>query len=96
MWRVGMVWSEGSPDMGILAWIVLGAIAGWLASIITGRNERMGCFGNVAAGIVGAFIGGAIFRVLGGSGITGFNLWSLLIAVVGAVILLALLELIRR
>ena len=82
--------------MGILGWIVLGAIAGWLASIVTGRNERMGCFGNIAVGITGAFIGGIIFRALGGAGITGFNPWSLLVAVVGAVILLALLELIRR
>lgn len=82
--------------MGILAWILLGALAGWLASIIAGRNERMGCFANIAVGIIGAFIGGGIFRALGGAGITGFNLWSLLVAVTGAIILLAVLELLRR
>lgn len=82
--------------MGVLSWILFGAIAGWLASVIAGRNERMGCLANIAVGIIGAFIGGAIFRALGGTGVTGFNLWSLLVAVIGAIVLLALLEMIRR
>ena len=82
--------------MNIVAWILFGAIAGWLASIIAGRNQRMGCFANIAVGIVGAFIGGAIFSAAGGSGITGFNLWSLLVAVVGSVVLLGVLRLIGR
>lgn len=82
--------------MGIISWIVLGALAGWLASIITGRNERQGCIGNIAVGIVGAFVGGAVFRVLGGSGVTGFNPWSLLVSVVGAIILLIVLQAINR
>ncbi len=81
--------------MGILTWILFGAIAGWLASILTGRNERMGCLGNIAVGIVGALIGGAIVSAVGGAGVTGFNLWSLLVAVVGAVILLFVLGIIR-
>ncbi len=82
--------------MSILTWIIFGAIAGWLASIITGRNERMGCLGNIAVGIVGALLGGAIFSALGGTGVTGFNLWSFLVAVVGAVLLLVILGAIRR
>jgi uncharacterized membrane protein YeaQ/YmgE (transglycosylase-associated protein family) len=82
--------------MGVLAWILFGAIAGWLANILAGRSGRSGCFTNIAVGIVGAFIGGAIFRVLGGVGVTGFNLWSLIVAVIGAIILLAILEAIRR
>ncbi|MEZ4521227.1 MAG: GlsB/YeaQ/YmgE family stress response membrane protein [Thermomicrobiales bacterium] len=82
--------------MGILAWILLGALAGWLASIITGSNERMGCFANIAVGIIGAFIGGAIVSALGGAGITGFNLWSLLVAVLGSIILLAIVQAVRR
>jgi uncharacterized membrane protein YeaQ/YmgE (transglycosylase-associated protein family) len=80
--------------MSILGWIVLGGIAGWLASIITGRNDRMGCITNIAAGIVGAIVGGWIFTFFGGSGVSGFNLGSLVVAVVGAVVVLAIINLI--
>jgi len=82
--------------MGILSWIVLGGIAGWLASIITKRNDQMGCITNIIAGIVGAAVGGWVFSLLGGTGITGFNLPSLLVAFVGAVIVLAVVNLITR
>ncbi|UCD41608.1 MAG: GlsB/YeaQ/YmgE family stress response membrane protein [Chloroflexota bacterium] len=80
--------------MNILGWIVLGGIAGWLASIITGRNDRMGCITNIVAGILGAIVGGWIFGLFGGSGVTGFNLGSLIVAVVGAVVVLAVINLI--
>ncbi|MGW8225427.1 MAG: GlsB/YeaQ/YmgE family stress response membrane protein [Anaerolineales bacterium] len=80
--------------MSILGWIVLGGIAGWLASIITGRNDRMGCITNIAAGIVGAIVGGWIFTFFGGSGVSGLNLGSLVVAVVGAVVVLAIINLI--
>ena len=76
--------------MSIIGWIVLGAIAGWLASIVTGRNARMGCIANIIAGVVGALIGGFIFSSFGGDPITGFNLYSLIVAFVGAVIVLAI------
>lgn len=82
--------------MGILTWIVFGAIAGWLANVLVGRRERSGCLANIAIGITGALIGGVIFRAIGGTGVTGFNLWSLVVAVAGAIVLLALLELVRR
>ena len=81
--------------MGILSWIILGALAGWLASMITGRNDQMGCLTNIVVGIIGAFIGGFIMTQLGGSDITGFNLYSFLVATGGAVVLLVLLGLIR-
>jgi uncharacterized membrane protein YeaQ/YmgE (transglycosylase-associated protein family) len=74
--------------MSILAWIVLGGIAGWLASIIAGNNASQGLIGNIFIGIVGAFIGGFLVNLIGGKGITGFNLWSLLVAVGGATLLL--------
>jgi uncharacterized membrane protein YeaQ/YmgE (transglycosylase-associated protein family) len=74
----------------ILVWIVLGGVAGWIASILTGRNKRMGCLANIIVGIAGALIGGFLVSFLGGAGITGFNLPSLLVAVLGAVILLAI------
>ena len=82
--------------MGILSWIVLGGIAGWLASIITKRNDQMGCITNIIAGIVGAAVGGWVFSLFGGQGITGFNLPSLLVAFVGAVIVLAVVNLFTR
>lgn len=80
--------------MSFIGWIVLGGIAGWLASIITGRNDRMGCITNIAAGVVGAIVGGWLFSFFGGGGVTGFNLVSLLVAVVGAVVVLAIVNLI--
>ena len=80
--------------MEIIGWIVLGALAGWIASMIAGTNAQMGLLANIIVGIVGAFIGGFVFNLLGGSGVTGFNLWSLLVATIGAVLLLGLLKMI--
>ncbi len=75
--------------MSIIAWIVLGGLAGWIASLLL--KEQRGCLANVIIGILGAVIGGLIFSFLGGSGVTGFNLWSVFVSVVGALILLAIL-----
>ena len=80
--------------MNIIGWVVLGGIAGWIASMITGRNDQMGCITNIAAGVVGAIVGGWLFSFFGGTGVTGFNLVSLLVAVVGAVVVLAIVNLI--
>lgn len=74
--------------MGILSWIVIGGIAGWLASMLTGHDRKMGIGTNIIVGILGGFIGGFLFNILGGVGVTGFNLWSLLVAFVGSVVLL--------
>ena len=74
--------------MGICAWIVFGCIAGWLASMVTGDNARMGFIGNLVAGVIGSMVGGFIFSYFGGSPVTGFNLYSMGVAVVGAVIVL--------
>lgn len=82
--------------MSIIGWIILGGVAGWIASIIMRRNSRMGAFANIVVGIVGAFIGGFIFQILGGWGITGFNFWSLVVATVGAVVVLWIVNLFAR
>ncbi len=80
--------------MGILLWIVFGAIAGWIASLITKSNT--GLLLDIIVGIIGAIIGGWIMNALGSAGTTGFNLWSLLVAILGAVILLVIVKAVRR
>lgn len=78
--------------MGIIGWIVLGGLAGWIASMIMGTNKSMGLVANIVVGIVGALIGGFLFSVIGAADITGFNLWSLFVAVIGSVVLLGLVR----
>lgn len=75
--------------MGIIAWIILGALAGWIASIIMKTNAEQGAFANIIVGIVGAVLGGFVMQLFGASGVNGFSLYSLLVAIGGAVILLA-------
>jgi len=82
--------------MGYLAWIVLGGLAGWIASIIMGTRGSQGIITNIVIGIIGAFIGGYVFEFFGGAGVTGFNFYSLGIATVGAVILIWVTRLVRR
>lgn len=75
--------------MGLLSWIIFGALAGWVASIITGRNSRMGCFANIVIGVLGAIIGGFLYTLLTGNGITiGFTWLSFIVSVIGASLLL--------
>ena len=75
---------------GIISWIVVGGLAGWVASIITKTNASQGLLGNIVAGVIGGLVGGFVFGLLGGSGFTGFNPWSFLVALVGAIIVLAI------
>lgn len=82
--------------MGIIAWIILGGFAGWFAGMAMGTSERSGCLVDIVVGIVGALIGGFVFNLLGASGVTGFNLWSLFVAFVGAVVLLAIVKALRK
>lgn len=81
--------------MNILFWIVLGAAAGWLASLIMGRSGQNWAI-NLALGVLGAALGGFVAAALGLGGISGFNLYSLLIAIAGACLLLAVYGLIRK
>lgn len=80
--------------LGFIGWIVLGGLAGWVASMIVGNNKSQGLLGNIIVGIIGGLVGGFVFGLLGGAGVTGFNLWSFLVALVGAIIFLALWRLI--
>lgn len=80
----------------IIAWIIVGGLAGWIASMIMDRDAQMGAVANILVGIVGAVIGGLLFNFFGASGATGFNIWTVLVATVGAIILLFLIGLVRR
>jgi uncharacterized membrane protein YeaQ/YmgE (transglycosylase-associated protein family) len=81
--------------MEVLAWIIMGALAGWIASIIMKTNEEMGALANIIVGIIGAFVGGFIVRMFGGEGASGLNFYSLLVAVLGAVLLLWIVKAFR-
>jgi uncharacterized membrane protein YeaQ/YmgE (transglycosylase-associated protein family) len=77
--------------MGLIAWLVVGAIAGWLASLVI--PTRMGLLGDIVVGIVGGVIGGALFRAVGEPGLTGLSIWSIFVAFIGSVVLLGMIRL---
>src|SRR5512139_1839326 len=79
---------DKETEMNFIVWIIFGALAGWIASMVMGKNKQMGAIANIVVGIIGAFLGGWIMSFFGGQGVTGFNLPSLLVAIVGAVVLL--------
>jgi uncharacterized membrane protein YeaQ/YmgE (transglycosylase-associated protein family) len=76
--------------MGIIAWIVVGLIAGALAKLFMPGDDPGGIIVTILLGIVGAFVGGFVVNLLGGAGVTGFNLWSIVVATLGAIVLLAI------
>jgi uncharacterized membrane protein YeaQ/YmgE (transglycosylase-associated protein family) len=82
--------------INFIVWLIFGALAGWIASLIMKTDAEQGALGNIIVGIIGAFIGGWLFQAFGGTGVTGFNLGSLLVAVVGSVVLLAVVKMVRR
>ena len=82
--------------MGIIAWLILGAFSGWIASIIMDKNASMGAIANIVTGIIGAFIGGVVFNFFGAQKVTGLNLHSVLVSIVGACILLWILNKISK
>lgn len=82
-----------APYMGIVSWIILGLIAGFIGSKIVNRTGE-GIVLDVVLGVVGAVIGGYLFSLFGAEGVTGLNLWSLLVAVIGAIVVLVVYRLI--
>lgn len=81
--------------MGFIAWIILGLIAGFIASKLVNRTGE-GFLLDIVLGIVGAVVGGWLFSMFGMSGVTGFNVYSLIVAVIGAVVFLLVAHAIRR
>ena len=82
--------------MGIVSWIVVGLIAGWLAKMISAGSEPGGLLMTLLIGVVGAIVGGVIANALGYAGATGINLYSVLIATLGAVLFLFLWKTLSR
>jgi uncharacterized membrane protein YeaQ/YmgE (transglycosylase-associated protein family) len=85
--------------MSFILWLIVGGLLGWVASMIMGTNDRQGIFLNIVVGIIGAFIGGLLLAPLFGTGTINagdFSIGSLLVSLVGAVILLAIVNFFRR
>jgi uncharacterized membrane protein YeaQ/YmgE (transglycosylase-associated protein family) len=77
--------------MSIIGWLVIGGVAGWLASLIMGTSERQGCITNILLGIVGALVGGLVWGMISGDDfVAEFSVGTLLVATLGAVIILAI------
>ncbi len=73
--------------MSIIGWLILGLIAGFIASKMYAGTGQ-GIVLDIVLGIIGAFVGGFLFSVFGAAGVTGFNLWSMLVAIIGAFVVL--------
>jgi uncharacterized membrane protein YeaQ/YmgE (transglycosylase-associated protein family) len=78
---------EGGTDMGIISWIILGLIAGFIGSRIVDKQGQ-GFWLNIVLGIVGALVGGFLFDLFGATGVTGLNIWSMIVAIVGSIVVL--------
>jgi uncharacterized membrane protein YeaQ/YmgE (transglycosylase-associated protein family) len=81
--------------MSVIAWIVVGLIAGFIGSKIVNR-EGSGIILDIVIGVIGAFVGGYLFELVGHAGVTGINLYSIFVAVIGAVVVLVVYHFIRR
>lgn len=80
---------------GVIVWIVVGGLAGWVASKVMKTDENQGLVGNIVVGVLGGLLGGFLVGMLGGEGFTGFNPWSFLVALFGSIVLIFLWGLIR-
>ncbi len=82
--------------MSILLWVIFGGLVGWIASLIMRTDPEQGIFLNIVIGIIGAVIGGWIMSSVGQTGVSGFNVYSFIVALIGSVILIGLVKLVRR
>jgi uncharacterized membrane protein YeaQ/YmgE (transglycosylase-associated protein family) len=79
--------AKGGTRMGIISWIILGLIAGFIGSKIVDKQGQ-GLWLNIALGIIGALVGGFLFDLFGATGVTGLNIWSMIVAIVGSIVVL--------
>ena len=82
--------------MGIILWVIFGGIVGWVASLIMKTDSQQGIVMNIVIGVIGAIVGGWFMTFIGESTITGFNLYSFLVALVGAVVFIAGVKALRN
>ena len=82
--------------MNFLVWIIFGALAGWIASMVMGKNKQMGALANIVVGIIGAWLGTWLVGLFGVQGVVGFDIQSILVAIIGAVVLLFVVGMVRR
>jgi uncharacterized membrane protein YeaQ/YmgE (transglycosylase-associated protein family) len=85
--------------MNLIVWLIVGALIGWIASLVMNTDAQQGAFLNILVGVVGAFLGGLIFAPMFGTGTINqgeFSVGSLLVSLAGAVVLLAVVNLVRR
>lgn len=82
--------------MGIILWIIFGGLVGWVASLIMHTDAAQGTILNIVVGIVGALIGGWIMSSIGKYGVTGFNIYSFLVALLGSIVLIGIIKLLRK
>lgn len=83
-------------SINFILWLVFGAVAGWVASMIMKKNSQMGFGANILFGILGSIVGGFLASLLGLGGVTGFNIGSFLIAVAGACICLFIVNMVKK
>jgi uncharacterized membrane protein YeaQ/YmgE (transglycosylase-associated protein family) len=75
--------------MSFFSWVIVGALAGWIASMLMGKSHKIGLLGNIILGVIGAFVGGFILKAIGvGGTVTGINISSIFVATLGAVVVL--------
>ena len=82
--------------MGVILWIIFGALVGWIASLLMNTDAEQGPLLNIIVGIVGAVVGGWLMSIVGESGVGGFNVYSFAVALLGACVLIAGVKLLRR
>lgn len=82
--------------MNFIVWIVFGAIAGWVASMVMKTNASQGLLMDIVMGIIGAVVGGWLFNAFGQPGVTGFNIYSFVVAIIGASIVIGVGRMIMK
>jgi uncharacterized membrane protein YeaQ/YmgE (transglycosylase-associated protein family) len=82
--------------MNIILWVIFGAVAGWIASIIMKTDSNQNTVTDILLGIVGAIVGGFAMNLIGQSGVTGFNVYSMVVAVIGAIIVIYIGRMLRN
>lgn len=81
--------------MGLISWIIMGGIVGWVASLIMKTDAQQGIILNILLGIIGAIFGGWLMSIIGKSGVDGFNTYSFLVALLGACAAIGIMKLVR-